>query len=77
MTPLQMALRILALVTALFLIFLVVWLFYCRCRRGAIDPGTVGQQVHYAMARPHKLKAWDPKHKARPKGFGSLFVDRV
>ena len=52
MTPLQMALRILALVTALFLIFLLVWLFYCRCRRGAIEPGTLGQQVHYAMVLP-------------------------
>jgi hypothetical protein len=63
MTPLQMALRILALVTALFLIFLLVWLFYCRCRRGAIEPGTVGQQVHYAMAQPGKLEGGIPAFK--------------
>lgn len=50
MTPLQTALRILALITALFLIFLIIWLFYCRCRRGAIEP--LGQNVHYAMAQP-------------------------
>jgi succinate dehydrogenase hydrophobic anchor subunit len=56
MTPLQIALRLLVLVTALFLIFLIVWLFYCRCRRGAIEPGTMGQQVYYAMAQPHEAE---------------------
>lgn len=58
MTPLQTALRILALVAALFLVFLIVWLFYCRCfRSGAIEPGgPVGQPVHYATADPHKVE---------------------
>lgn len=56
MTPLQIALRILALITALFLIFLIIWLFYCRCRRGALEPGALGQQVYYAMAQPHKVE---------------------
>ena len=56
MTPLQVALRILVLITALFLVFLIIWLFYCRCRRGAIDPtGTVGQ-VYYAVAQPHEAE---------------------
>ncbi len=53
MTPLQTALRILALITALFLVFLIIWLFYCRCRRGAIEPNTLGtQKVYYAVVRP-------------------------
>lgn len=58
MTPLQSALRILALVAAIFLVFLIVWLFYCRCnRRGAIDPnGPVGQPLHYATADPHRVE---------------------
>ena len=54
MTPLQTALRILALIGALFLIFLIVWLFYCRCRRGAIEPGAIGQPVYYATVQPPK-----------------------
>ena len=49
MTPLQTALRLLALITAIFLIFFIIWLFYCRClRRGAIEPGGLGQPMHYA-----------------------------
>ncbi len=56
MNPLQTALRILVLVAALFLIFLIVWLFYCRCRRGAIEPGLTGQQVHYASVQPQKVE---------------------
>ena len=68
MTPLQIALRILALIIAFFLIGLLVWLFYCRCRRGAIEPGTVGQQMHYAMAQPQKLEG------GRPPAFTRLYV---
>lgn len=58
MTPLQNALRILILVAALFLIFLIVWLFYCACyRRGAIQPNEpTGQPLHYATADPHKVE---------------------
>lgn len=58
MTPLQNALRILILVAALFLIFLIFWLFYCACyRRGAIQPnGPTGQPLHYATADPHKVE---------------------
>jgi len=41
-----------------FLVFLIVWLFYCQCnRRGAIDPnGPVGQPLHYATADPHRVE---------------------
>jgi succinate dehydrogenase hydrophobic anchor subunit len=56
MTPLQTALRILALITALFLIFLIIWLFYCRCRRGAIEPTATPGQVYYAVAHPNELE---------------------
>ena len=53
MTPLQTALRLLALITALFLIFLIIWLFYCRCRRGAVEPTAAPGQVYYAVVQPH------------------------
>lgn len=58
MTPLQNALRILALVVALFLIFLLIWLFYCRCyRRGAVEPGgPTGQPLNHATAEPHRAE---------------------
>ncbi len=56
MTPLQVALRILVLVTALFLIFLIIWLFYCRCRRGAIEPNRTMGQVYYAVAQPRQVE---------------------
>ena len=57
MTPLQNALRILAFVAALFLIFLIIWLFRCNCRRGAIEPnGAVGQPTYYAAVAPHRTE---------------------
>ena len=58
MTPLQTALRLLALITAIFLIFFIIWLFYCRClRRGAIEPaGQLVQPMHYATAQPHRVE---------------------
>jgi hypothetical protein len=57
MTPLQNALRILVFMLILFLIFLIFWLFRCNCRRGAIEPGSVGQQIHYALVAPHRAEA--------------------
>ena len=49
MTPLQNALRILVLVAALFLLFFIVWLFRCNCKRGAIEPnGSMSQPIYYA-----------------------------
>lgn len=57
MTPLQNALRILIIIAVLFLIFLIVWLFYCNCRRGAIQPnGPVGQTIQVATADPHRVE---------------------
>ena len=57
MTPLQNALRILAFVAALFLIFLIIWLFRCNCRRGAIEPnGAVGQPTYYALVAPDRTE---------------------
>jgi hypothetical protein len=58
MTPLQNALRILILVAAFFLIFLIIWLFYCRCvRRGANEPGgPMGQPLNHAVAEPHRAE---------------------
>ncbi|HEY6230833.1 MAG TPA: hypothetical protein VIW64_06205 [Pyrinomonadaceae bacterium] len=61
MNPLQPLLRILIITVIFFLIFILVWLFYCRCyRRGAIDPngpyGTVSQPLHYATAQPNRVE---------------------
>ena len=57
MNPLQNALRLLILVAAFFLLALIVWLFYCNCRRGAFQPNDpVGQPVHYASAPPHRAE---------------------
>jgi len=53
MTPLQNALRILVFVVVLFLIFVIIWLFRCNCRRGAIEPtGT----TYYASVAPHRAE---------------------
>lgn len=73
MSPaLQTALRILALTLAIFLIFLIIWLFYCRCyRRGAVDPGQpIGRPLNHATAEPHRAEggrfpAFTPKEEGR------------
>jgi hypothetical protein len=61
MNPLQPLLRILIITVIFFLIFILVWLFYCRCyRRGSIEPngpyGTVSQPLNYATAKSNRVE---------------------
>jgi len=68
---LQNALRILALIAALFLIFLIVWLFWCRCYRGAVGPNQpYGRPLNSATAEPQRAEggrypAFTPKQEGR------------